>query len=180
MVANVVSDQDGNFWWCLQMQTKLFVFSLSMKREEWEKKKRQASQNTSAAACIRWCEGQNNKTENNKQNSLPRNLLFSICVFCFVFLVGWLLFERGLNKSPKQVSTKSHMFLCMQDPHHILVPHIFCARGHELIWAMLLIMIIMKMMLMIIMKEMMRMETFFLYLFQKGRQCLISFPTVNI
>lgn len=20
------------------------------------------------------------------------------------------------------------MFLCMQDPHHILVPHIFCAR----------------------------------------------------
>jgi hypothetical protein len=41
-------------------------------------------------------------------------------------------------------------------------------------------MIIMKMMLMIIMKEMMRMETFFLYLFQKGRQCLISFPTVNI
>ncbi len=84
------------------------------------------------------------------------------------------MFERGLNKSPKQVSTKSHMFLCMQDPH------IFCARGHELLWAMLLIMMI---------NEDDADDNYegddedggvLLVHIPKGRQCLISFPTLKI
>jgi len=83
MVANVVSDQDGIFGVVYKCKLN-FLSSLSMKREEWETKKRHASQNTSAAACIR-CEGQNNKKEITNKIRCQET-------FCSVFVFFVLFF----------------------------------------------------------------------------------------